>query len=119
MGERKAACYLFCMTDEDTGKICPAVERAFGLLGRKWTGLIVHVLSGGPRYFRELERAIDSMSARMLAARMKELEAEGLVRRTVQTGTPVRVHYSLTEKGKALAPALRSIEQWARKWVRG
>ena len=79
----------------------------------------MHVLSGGPRYFCELERAIGSVSARMLTARMKELETEEIVRRTVETGSPVRVRYSLTAKGKALQPAMRDVEQWARKWVKG
>jgi len=100
-------------------KICPSVERAFGLLGKKWAALIVHVLAGGPRHFCEVEQTIGSLSARMLAARMKELEAEGLVRRTVETGSPVRVLYSLTEKGKALRPALQAMERWARRWYKG
>jgi DNA-binding HxlR family transcriptional regulator len=99
--------------------ICPSVERAFELLSRKWTGLIVHVLSGGPRYFCELEKAIGSVSARMLTARMKELETEQILRRRVQISSPVRVRYSLTAKGRALQPAMRALEQWARKWVKG
>jgi DNA-binding HxlR family transcriptional regulator len=103
---------------EEAG-ICPSVERAFGLLSRKWAGLIVHVLAGGPRHFCEVQQAIGSLSARMLAARMKELEREGLVRRAVQTGSPVRVRYSLTDKGRALEPALRAVEQWARRWYKG
>ena len=107
------------MADADNKKVCPSVERAFELLGRKWAGLIVHVLSGGPGYFCEVEQAIGAVSARMLATRLKELMAEGLVRRTVQTGSPVRVRYSLTAKGKALEPALRGVEQWARKWYKG
>ena len=107
------------MTDAEAGKVCASVERAFALLARKWAGLIVHVLAEGPRHFSEVRQAIGSLSARMLAARLKELEAEGLVRRTVETGSPVRVRYSLTEKGRALEPALRSVEQWARKWLKG
>ena len=107
------------MTDADAGKVCSSVERAFALLGRKWAGLIVHVLADGPRYFSEVQQAIGSLSARMLAARVKELEAEGLVRRTVETGSPVRVRYSLTEKGRALEPALGAVEQWARRWLKG
>jgi DNA-binding HxlR family transcriptional regulator len=101
----------------EAGRVCSTVERAFALLGKKWAGLIVHVLAGGPRHFCEVQQAIGSLSARMLAARMKELEAEGLVARTVETGSPVRVRYALTEKGRALEPALRGVEQWARKWM--
>ena len=52
----------------------------------------------------------------MLAARMKELEGAGLVSRTVDTGSPVRVLYALTEKGRQLVPVMRGIEAWAREW---
>jgi DNA-binding HxlR family transcriptional regulator len=107
------------MVKDNGEKVCPVVERAFALLGKKWAALIVHVLAGGSRHFCEVEQAIGSLSARMLAARMKELENEGLVRRVVQTGSPVRVLYSLTEKGRALEPALRGVEQWARRWYKG
>ncbi len=96
--------------------LCPSVERAFDVLGRKWTGLIIRELSGGPRHFCDVERGIPAVSARMLTERMKELEAEGIVRRTVDTGTPVRTSYELTEKGRALIPVMRGIEQWARTW---
>ena len=106
------------MAAAEAGRVCASVERAFGLLGKKWAALIVHVLAGGPRHFSEVQQAIGSLSARMLAARLKELEAEGLVKRTVETGSPVRVRYGLTEKGGALEPALHGVEQWARRWHR-
>jgi DNA-binding HxlR family transcriptional regulator len=92
------------------------VEKAFEILGRKWVGLIVRGLSAAPRYFCELEKDIPSVSARMLAQRVKELEAEGIVTRAVHTGTPVRVVYGLTEKGRALVPVMQGIEAWARQW---
>lgn len=101
---------------ERTERVCPAVERAFEILGRKWAGLIVHVLAGGEKYFCELERAIPSLSARMLAARMKDLEEHGLVVRTVSTGTPVRVTYTLSEKGKDLVPIMTAVAEWAQRW---
>jgi DNA-binding HxlR family transcriptional regulator len=97
-------------------ELCPAVEKAFDVLGRKWTGLIIRELSGGPRHFCDMEKGIPTLSARMLTERMRELEAAGIVRRTVDTGTPVRTSYELTEKGRALIPVMRGIEQWARAW---
>jgi DNA-binding HxlR family transcriptional regulator len=97
--------------------LCPTVERAFEVLGRKWAGLVIRELASGPRHFSELERSIPSVSARMLAERAKELEAEGIVKRTVHTDSPVRVVYELTEKGRALIPVMRGIESWARQWV--
>jgi DNA-binding HxlR family transcriptional regulator len=56
------------------------------------------------------------MSDRLLSARLKELEAEGLVRRDVQSGPGVRVSYELTEKGTSLKPVLGSLEDWAKRW---
>ncbi len=109
--------YIEDMDSQVPEKICPRVERAFELLGRKWAGLIIHVLSEGPLYFCEIERAIPSVSARMLTERVKELETVGIVSRTVHTDTPVRVSYRLAEKGRALIPVMKGIERWARTWA--
>ena len=98
--------------------LCPRVEGAFELLSRKWAGLLVHVLSAGPRHFSELRAEIPGVSARMLAARVKELEKAGIVKRDVQAHPPVRVVYSLTEKGRALIPVMAGIANWARTWIR-
>jgi len=96
--------------------LCPTVERAFDVLGKKWSGLIIRELSEGPRHFCDLEKGIPSVSARMLTERIKELEAEAILTRTVHTDSPVRVVYTLTEKGRALIPVMRGIETWARQW---
>jgi DNA-binding HxlR family transcriptional regulator len=98
------------------GELCASVEEAFNLLGKKWAGLIIRELCAGPRYFSDLERGISSVSARVLAERVKELEAAGLLTRTVRTESPVRVIYALTEKGRALIPVISGIEKWARTW---
>ena len=97
--------------------LCPTVERAFDILGKKWSGLIIRELSAGSRHFCELEKGIPLMSARMLTERIKELESEAIVTRTVHTDSPVRVVYGLTEKGRALIPVMRGIETWARQWT--
>jgi DNA-binding HxlR family transcriptional regulator len=104
---------------EGSERVCPTVEKAFELLGRKWAGLIIHVLAGGDKYFCELERAIPSLSARMLTARVKDLEENGLVVRTVSAGAPVRVTYSLTDKGKGLVPIMTAVAEWAHTWGDG
>lgn len=57
------------------------------------------------------------ISDRMLSERLRELEAEGIVVRTVSQEPPVRVDYALTEKGRALQPALNAVGQWAEKWL--
>ena len=92
------------------------MEKAFNLLAKKWAGLVIRELSAGPRHFADLERGIPSVSARVLAERVKELEAVGLLTRTVHTESPVRVTYALTEKGRALVPVMNGIEKWARTW---
>jgi len=92
------------------------VQAAFELLGKKWTGLILHELLSGERSFSELERAVPSLSSRMLALRMKELESTDLLVRQVEPGPPLRVAYRLTDKGKALGPVMRGIAAWARVW---
>jgi DNA-binding HxlR family transcriptional regulator len=104
------------MANDEAEGLCPRVQAAFELLGRKWTGLIVHELLSGDRCFSELARSVPSLSARMLALRMRELEAAGILVRSVSPGPPLRVSYSLTEKGRALKPVLGGLAAWARKW---
>jgi len=99
------------------GGICPTVQAAFELLGKKWTGLIIKVLLERDHCFAELERAVPSLSSRMLALRMKELEGAGILTRTVSEGTPIRVTYGLTAKGRALGPVYSGLEAWAHEWA--
>ena len=62
-------------------------------------------------------RSVPDISDRMLAERLRELEAEGVVDRHVFPTTPVRIEYELTAKGRALEAAIVAIEQWANKWI--
>jgi DNA-binding HxlR family transcriptional regulator len=87
--------------------------RAFDLLGRRWTGVILGTLSDRPTNFRELARAVDGISDSMLSARLGALTSAGLVTRTVDEGPPVSVAYELTDAGRALLPALEQISRWA------
>lgn len=103
-------------TEATEGDVCPTVQVAFELIGKKWTGLLLKALLERDRCFAELERAVPSLSSRMLALRMRELEASGVVSRSVSPSPPVRVSYALTEKGRALEPVLKGLEAWARKW---
>jgi DNA-binding HxlR family transcriptional regulator len=104
------------MAAGSAARICPAAEEAFELLSRKWLGMIVHVLSEGEKYFCDIERALPRVSARMIATRMKDLEARGLVTRRVHTGTPVRVSYLLTATGRGLVPIMAQVAEWAQRW---
>jgi DNA-binding HxlR family transcriptional regulator len=96
---------------------CPRFHKAIELVGRRWTGAIVRVLLGGPRRFNELLAAVPGMSDRLLTERLRELEAENLIHRDVQPGSPVRVVYSLTCAGAELQAALDALGQWAERWI--
>ena len=94
-----------------------AVHRASELIGRRWTGAIIFVLLKSRCRFATLRDAIPDITDRMLSDRLQELEAEGIVDRTVIPDTPVRVEYSLTKKGRALAAAFDAIAEWAHRWA--
>lgn len=97
--------------------LCPRFESAFEMLGKRWTGLIIRVLLSGPKRFKDISDVIPGMSDKMLVNRLKSLEEEGIITRNVYPETPVRIEYEITEKGKALEPALDEIQKWAEKWV--
>jgi DNA-binding HxlR family transcriptional regulator len=96
--------------------LCPRFEKGMQLLSKRWTGLIVHQLLQGPQRFCNIEGAFP-ISGRILSERLKDLEHEGMVKRDVYPETPVRIEYSLTEKGLALAPVIKEIEKWAVDWI--
>jgi DNA-binding HxlR family transcriptional regulator len=89
------------------------LARAFRFLGKRWNAVVLGHLSAGPAGFRELSRAIDGISDSVLADRLADLTARGLIDRTVDPGPPLAVSYELTARGRALMPALEQIAQWA------
>jgi DNA-binding HxlR family transcriptional regulator len=95
-------------------KLCPQVEAAFGLLAKKWAGLIVFTLWGGEKHFVELRAALPALSARVLALRMRDLEEFGIIERSVSSSSPIRVSYALTKRGRDLAALLQGIADWAK-----
>jgi DNA-binding HxlR family transcriptional regulator len=97
--------------------ICPKFEKAVQLLGKRWMGLIVYQLLSGNKRFSDLEKDIP-ISAKILSERLKELEKEKILIRTVYPETPVRIEYTLTEKGYSLKPVMQSIEVWSNNWVK-
>lgn len=101
----------------DKWALCPKFEAAMAILGKRWTGLIVEVLLNGAVRFSEIAQAIPSVSDRMLAERLRELEAEGIVIRKVFPEIPVRIVYELSEKGRDLAPVLDAVHRWADRWM--
>ena len=98
-------------------QLCARFHRAVELIGGRWTGAVIQLLFQGRMRFAELRAAVPEISDRMLSERLRELEREGIVARTVIPDTPVRVEYELTEKGRALEHALSAVGKWAERWV--
>ena len=90
-----------------------ALARAFKFLGKRWNAVVLGHLSAGPAGFRELSRALDGISDSVLSDRLSDLAAGGLITRTVDEGPPITVSYALTDRGRALVPALEQIALWA------
>jgi DNA-binding HxlR family transcriptional regulator len=96
---------------------CGLYHRAVELVGKRWTGAILIVLMDGALRFSEVKQLVPDLSDRLLSERLKELEGEGIVQRRVIADTPVRVEYALTDKGRALEPAVRALKRWAQSWL--
>ena len=95
--------------------LCPRLAKAMELIGKRWTALIIYQLLDGPKRFNAIEHSLP-ISGRLLSERLKELEKEGIVVREIYSEVPVRVEYSLTEKGRALEAAVKEIEDWSKCW---
>ncbi|MCW2817511.1 MAG: putative transcriptional regulator, ArsR family protein [Marmoricola sp.] len=99
---------------EHSAPLCDAaLGQAFALLGKRWNGVILGSLMQGPAGFVEVRRAT-GISDSVLADRLAELTAAGLVVREVEEGPPVSVHYRLAPPGTALVPVLNDLMAWAR-----
>lgn len=94
------------------------IEAAMEVLGGKWKMAIVNRLLPGPQRFGELGRAMPTITQRMLTRQLRELEADGVVRRTVYPQVPPKVEYDLTEIGQSLQTLAGQLESWGH-WYRG
>ena len=89
-----------------------AVAACAEIIGAKWTALLVHDLSEGPRRFTELEHSCAGISPRTLSERLRALEDEGLVERRSYAESPPRVEYELTHKGADLLPIITEMRRF-------
>ena len=101
----------------DREPCCSLYHRAVELVGKRWTGAILLVLMDGPLRFSEIRQLVPDLSDRLLSERLKELEGEQIVHRHVIDEVPVRVEYELTDKGRALQPAVQALKSWAKAWL--
>jgi len=90
---------------------CP-MTRAMVSLGSKWKPIIIHTIHTRKIRFGQLDAIIPLITRKVLTQQLKELEEDGIVRREEFTELPPRVEYSLTEKGLALLPILKSVCEW-------
>ncbi|MEU5186554.1 helix-turn-helix domain-containing protein [Streptomyces klenkii] len=101
---------------QETPDYC-AIETAMEVLGGRWKLAILKQLLTGTRRFSELKRALPRITQRMLTRQLRELEADGLVTRTVHREVPPRVDYALTEAGRSLDAIAAQLDTWGR-WYR-
>jgi len=94
-----------------------AVAACAEIIGAKWTALLVHDLSEGPRRFSELEHSCQGISPRTLAERLRALESEGMIARHSYPEAPPRVEYTLTEKGASLLPIIDAMREFGHAWL--
>ena len=102
---------------EGLSPFCPRFQFAIELIGRRWVGAILRVLVGGPARFNEILSAVPGLSDRLLTERLRELEAQGVVARTVSQERPVKVSYELTPCGQSLEQIVETIGDWSERWV--
>jgi DNA-binding HxlR family transcriptional regulator len=87
------------------------------IIGAKWTALLVHDLSEGPRRFSQLEHSCAGISPRTLSERLRVLEDEGILLRRSYPESPPRVEYALTDKGEALLPIIDAMREFGHEWL--
>lgn len=101
------------MAEKETKALpaCP-VETTLTLIGNKWKVLILRDLLPGTKRFGELKKSLGSVSQKVLTAQLRDMEADGLVTRTVYPEVPPRVEYTLTDLGMSLEPVLNALLVW-------
>jgi len=93
---------------------CHAFQAAIDILGKPWNALILNVLQPGPLRFTELAAQAHGPGDKVLSARLKELEATGLIERHVDAGPPIKVTYELTTRGRGFGEVAASIQHWGK-----
>ncbi len=95
---------------------CP-VEAALDVIGGKWKPLIVWHLCDATKRFSELQRELPGVNAKMLTKQLRELEEDGVVRRTVHPEVPPRVEYAVTDFGRTLLPVMEALCAWGTQYL--
>ena len=102
------------MTRSYRQKGCP-VARTLDVIGERWTILVLRDLYlKGPRRYQDFQDSLVGAAPNTLSARLKAMEAHGLIERKLYSEHPPRLEYHLTEKGKSLAPVLKALRDWGK-----
>ena len=90
-----------------------AVDATMSVIEGRWkTVILCKLYNNGPMRFNQLIKSVEGISPRILAKQLKEMDSDGIVRRTSYPEIPPRVEYSITEKGLSLAPILKAMAEW-------
>ena len=90
---------------------CP-VEATLEVISTRWGALIVHYLLNGPLRYKELQRSLGDISQKVLTENLRQLEARGILTRTVYEQVPPRVEYKLTELGQSMRTLFDALWAW-------
>ncbi|MCA1813391.1 MAG: helix-turn-helix transcriptional regulator, partial [Halobacteriales archaeon] len=103
------------VTSHPRTDLCPVTE-TIKIIGKKWYLILLHELTSGPRGFNDLRRSVRGISAKVLSESLRHLEQKGLVERKVHSESPIRVEYTLTQKGRELESLFDGMKAWGDKW---
>jgi DNA-binding HxlR family transcriptional regulator len=98
-------------------QVCARFHAAIELIGTRWSGAILRAMFTGHHRYAQIKAAVPGLSDTMLASRLRILESEGLIERSVIPTSPVQVAYHLTEMGLELEPVLDAVITWSHKWI--
>lgn len=101
-------------TPDSDPQSCP-VTYCLSVIGGKWKPVIVFCIANGVDRFGAMQRAVPGITKQMLTKQLRELEADGLISRTVFAEVPPRVDYALTERGRSVLPIIGSMEAWGQE----
>src|SRR4051794_28331845 len=103
-----------CMThsEKEINHICTNFHKTIEFIGKRWMGTVIYSLLDGPKRYHEIISTIPGISDRLLTERLRELEAEGLIIKTVITTSPKKVDYELTQAGKRLEEVINTVIKW-------
>jgi DNA-binding HxlR family transcriptional regulator len=104
-----------CKVLLDSMKACP-IDNTFKIIGKKFTVHILRNMQFGQSRFNEFLDSIEGMNPKTLSARLREMEKNGIIERSVFPGTPVKIEYTITKKGKALKPILEQMAAFSMQY---